>query len=102
MNHSESSKQISLNEKAFAGLFCGACEEESRRNPSTGKWRLVEIVSHSGVEEREDFHANVKLTLEIPTGQLPPAGRNMHPESGMMCAGIFKPARVPVCTSGKY
>ena len=72
MDHSAIIKQISLNGKTFAGLFSGAGEEEARWKPAPGKWCLLEIVSHLYDEEREDFRARVKHTLEAPLEPLPP------------------------------
>ncbi len=53
-----------------------ACEDvgsaESRWQPAPGKWSLVEVASHLLDEERDDFRARLRSTLEDPAAAWAP------------------------------
>ena len=56
----------------FASLLGGVPVEQRTWRPSPEAWNLLEVVCHLHDEEREDFRARVRLTLEDPTAPWPP------------------------------
>ena len=71
MNHSSIIKQLQANAGTFKALFEGASEELRTWKPAPDKWCLLEIVCHLYDEEREDFGARVKSTLQNPSEPWP-------------------------------
>ncbi len=71
MNHSEIISQLELNKGVFKSLFQGLSSEEVLWKPQPDKWCLLEIICHLYDEEREDFRARLKHTLEIPQQPMP-------------------------------
>ena len=69
MDHGEIIERLDRNSLVFASLFEGISREEYLWKPQPEKWCLLEIVCHLFDEEREDFRARLKHTLETP--QLP-------------------------------
>lgn len=65
-------KELSRNQNVFRDLLSGLTADEFRWKQSDEKWCLLEIVCHLYDEEREDFRARVKHTLETPHEPMPP------------------------------
>jgi hypothetical protein len=74
MNNSEIIYNLSLNKNIFHSLLNGIAKEQYTWKPTSEKWSLLEVVAHLFDEEREDFRARLKHTLE--TSQVPMAGIN--------------------------
>lgn len=55
----------------FSGLVGHIDDESARWRESPDRWSLVEIVAHLADEEREDFRARTRLTLESPEQSWP-------------------------------
>jgi len=64
-------EQLDLNKNVFRSLFEGIGKDQIIWKPLPEKWCLLEIVCHLYDEEREDFRARVKHTLEIPGEAMP-------------------------------
>ncbi len=71
MKHSDIIEKLNLNKDVFKDLFEGLSEEEIHWKPQPEKWCMLEIVCHLYDEEREDFRARLKHTLEIPDQPMP-------------------------------
>ncbi len=71
MTHLAITSHLELNKNVFKSLFHGLTNEEILWRPQSEKWCLLEIVCHLYDEEREDFRARIKHTLEIPGDPLP-------------------------------
>jgi hypothetical protein len=56
---------------AFKYLLSELEEEEYTWKPSPDKWNILEIVCHLYDEEREDFKARIKFTMDPPKGPIP-------------------------------
>lgn len=61
--------EMERNQGVFWHLLHGLEKEMYAWKPAPEKWNLVEVVGHLYDEEREDFRARIKHTLENP--QLP-------------------------------
>lgn len=72
MNYTKIINGLSENQTVFKSLLIDLTEETYVWKPNPEKWCVLEIVCHLYDEEREDFRARVKHTLETPTGPLPP------------------------------
>ncbi len=64
--------QLQKNSSVFQGLLENISEAGYLWKQSPDKWCLLEIVCHLYDEEREDFRARVKHTLETPEQAMPP------------------------------
>jgi len=64
--------QLHKNRNVFQGLLENVPKEVYLWRPSPKKWCLLEIVCHLFDEEREDFKARVKHTLETPDEKMAP------------------------------
>jgi len=64
--------ELKRNKTIFKDLFRGLAPEVYLWKPSPEKWNLIEVLCHLYDEEREDFRARVKHTLENPDKPLPP------------------------------
>ena len=64
--------QFEKNKILFENLLINKNEKEFLWRPLPEKWNLLEIVCHLIDEEREDFRARVKHTLENPLKEMPP------------------------------
>jgi hypothetical protein len=71
MNHSEIIGKLALNKNVFESLFAGLTVAEITWRPLPEKWCLLEIVCHLYDEEREDFRARMKHTMETPDQPFP-------------------------------
>jgi len=75
MTHWESSNNIpdelERNRRVFENLFRHKQKEEYLWRPAPEKWCLLEILCHLYDEEKEDFRARTKHTLETPKEPLP-------------------------------
>jgi len=56
---------------AFKYLLSDLTEEEYTWKPDHNKWNILEIVCHLYDEEREDFRARIKFTMDPPAGPIP-------------------------------
>ncbi len=64
-------EELDKNRFVFENLLKNKNEEEYLWKPSPDKWCLLEIICHLYDEEREDFRARTKHTLETPNEPLP-------------------------------
>jgi len=71
MNHSHIVSQLDANLQTFAGLLSTSDPDEITWRQAEKKWCLLEIACHLYDEEREDFRARLKHTLETPQEKLP-------------------------------
>jgi len=71
MDHKKIIDNLSDNVEIFITLLHNKSKTEYLWKPESQKWCLLEIICHLYDEEREDFRARVKCTLETP-GQHPP------------------------------
>lgn len=71
MNHLHIIRQLDANHKTFEGLLAVSDATEITWRPADKKWCLLEIACHLYDEEREDFRARLKYTLETPNEKLP-------------------------------
>lgn len=71
MDHRGIIRKLSDNRETFRSLFSGIKEEQQHWRPAAGKWNLLEVLCHLYDEEREDFRARLKHTLEAPALPLP-------------------------------
>src|SRR5581483_10945078 len=60
-------ENLNRNKEVFKELFSGVSKENYLWKQQPEKWCLLEIICHLCDEEREDFRARVKSTLESPT-----------------------------------
>ena len=65
-------RQLENNQHVFKSLLIDKDEAHYLWRPEPEKWNLLEIVCHLLDEEREDFRARVKHTLENPGKALVP------------------------------
>jgi len=70
-------KELARNKAVFQSLLEGIAPEEHLWKPGPEKWCLLEIVAHLYDEEREDFRARTRHTLETPDTPAPP----IYPEA---------------------
>lgn len=63
--------QLERNKILFETMLINKKEKEFLWRPLPGKWCLLEIVCHLIDEEREDFRARVKYTIENPLKEMP-------------------------------
>jgi len=66
MDHGAIVNKLEDNRDVFKSLFKGVIPEEYLWRPKPEKWCLLEIICHLYDEEREDFRARLKHTLEQP------------------------------------
>ncbi|MBK8498033.1 MAG: DinB family protein [Flavobacteriales bacterium] len=66
MDRSHLIDQLARHAEVFRTLFTGLSAEEIRWKPAPEKWCALEIICHLHDEEREDFHARLRSTLETP------------------------------------
>lgn len=57
--------------EVFRAMFNGLSPEEIRWKPAPEKWCALEIICHLYDEEREDFRARLRSTLETPAEPWP-------------------------------
>ena len=69
--HNQIAQDLARNAEVFKSLFTGLSVEEYTWKPEENKWCLLEIICHLYDEEREDFRARAKHTLETPDDQMP-------------------------------
>lgn len=63
--------QLARNKGVFQSLLEGVPREEYLWKPKLEKWCLLEIACHLYDEEREDFRARTRHTLETPDAPTP-------------------------------
>lgn len=63
--------ELSANKEVFRTLFSGIDKGQRSWKPNPEKWSLLEILCHLYDEEREDFRARLKHTLETPDVKMP-------------------------------
>jgi hypothetical protein len=64
-------QELKQNKAVFKSLLLGISEKEFLWKPTPEKWCLLEVVCHLYDEEREDFRARVKSTLEDASKKWP-------------------------------
>ncbi len=64
--------ELNRNKIVFNSLFENLEKQLYLWKPAPDKWCLLEILCHLYDEEREDFHARVRHTLENPEKPMPP------------------------------
>jgi len=57
---------------ALDALIAGISDADARWKPPSGAWSICEIICHLLDEERDDFGARVRATLEDPSRAWPP------------------------------
>ncbi|GGK13683.1 hypothetical protein GCM10007962_04930 [Yeosuana aromativorans] len=72
--------QLGNNQYIFKSLLVLKSKEEYLWRPQPEKWCLKEIVCHLLDEERDDFRARVKHTLETPLLEMP----SINPEGWVL------------------
>ena len=63
--------QLARQGEVFRALLTGLTAEEQRWRPAPEKWCTLEILCHLYDEEREDFRARLRSTLETPAAPWP-------------------------------
>ncbi len=58
--------QLARNGEVFRTMLTGLTPEEIRWKPAPEKWCTLEILCHLHDEERDDFRARLRSTLETP------------------------------------
>lgn len=58
--------QLERHRDIFKDMFTGLTPSDIRFKPAPEKWCLLEVLCHLHDEEREDFRARLKATLEAP------------------------------------
>ncbi len=66
MNAEALRRELERGGGSIVAACAGLDDDEARWRPATGKWCLVEIVSHLLDEERDDFRARIRSTLDDP------------------------------------
>jgi hypothetical protein len=64
--------RLAAQAEVIAALARGVSDEQARWKPAPKEWSILEVVCHLYDEEREDFRARIRLTLEDPTQDWPP------------------------------
>jgi uncharacterized damage-inducible protein DinB len=60
------------NKSVVSGLAKGISDEQARWRPSANDWSILEVINHLYDEEREDFRARIRLTLDNPAAEWAP------------------------------
>ena len=66
MDHKKIIENLKANRDVFSTILSKKSKHEYLWKPNETKWCLLEVVCHLYDEEREDFRARVKHTLETP------------------------------------
>ena len=72
MNTKYITGELKRNKAVFKDILDGIEKDIYEWKPAPGKWSILEILGHLYDEEREDFRARVKHTLENPELPLSP------------------------------
>ncbi len=64
-------EQLARTPGALAAWLEGLEADRARFKPPSGAWSIVEIMAHLVDEEREDFRARLRLTIESPGKEWP-------------------------------
>ena len=72
MDHSAIISRMQETPAAIGALVSGLTASEFRHKPPSGAWSIVEITAHLVDEERVDFRARLRSTLEDPGRKWPP------------------------------
>ena len=71
MDHVLRIDQLSRHGEVFRALLSALTPTEITFQPAPGKWSPLEVVCHLHDEEREDFRARLRSTLETPAEPWP-------------------------------
>jgi hypothetical protein len=71
MNHSFIINQLQYNKEVFHRIFSDINQDQQIWKLQPDKWCMLEVVCHLYDEEREDFRARAKHTMEHPELPLP-------------------------------
>ncbi len=71
MNATEITNHLESNAEVFKTMLSSKSSQEYTWRPDKASWTLLEIICHLYDEERDDFRARVKNTLETPHLQPP-------------------------------
>ena len=71
MNYQFCLRTLAQNKQAFLSLLADVSKDQFTWKPNPEKWCLLEIVCHLYDEEREDFRARIKSTLEDASKEWP-------------------------------
>lgn len=71
MDHASIIRHLALNKHTFLALFSGTDKAQYSWKPNPEKWNLLEVLCHLYDEEREDFRARLKHTLETHSARMP-------------------------------
>jgi hypothetical protein len=72
MNASAIIRQLDALLPTIDGLIIGLDHTDARWKPPSGAWSILEIICHLIDEERDDFGARLRSTLEDPARAWPP------------------------------
>ena len=72
MDYSSIIYNLKRNSEVFKAILKGLPKEEYLWKPSPEKWCILEILCHLHDEEKEDFRARTKGTLDDPTKEFIP------------------------------
>jgi hypothetical protein len=64
-------QKLADNKEVFRTMLEGINKEQYAWRPAPEKWNLLEVLCHLYDEEREDFRARLKHTLETPDVKMP-------------------------------
>jgi len=65
-------ERLEANAQVFVHLYAAVSAEAAAWKPSPERWSLLEVLCHLLDEEREDFRARLRLTLDDPMADWPP------------------------------
>ena len=71
MTHLQIAIELHRNRSVFEDLLTGTPEDQYHWKPAPEKWCLLEVIGHLYDEERLDFRARVKHTLETVDQPMP-------------------------------
>lgn len=86
------SRNLGRGGAAFAALLDGIPDEVMRRRPAPDRWSPLEILCHLVDEERDDFGARLKSTLDDPSAAWP----SIDPETWVEAHGYNERQPGPV------
>lgn len=64
--------RLETNARVFEQLISGIGPEQGSWKPAADKWSILEVINHLYDEEREDFRARLKNTLDDPSKEWDP------------------------------
>lgn len=66
MEGSQAADRLAANAEVFRHLLASVPKEQARWKPAPEKWSLLEVICHLADEERDDFRARLRATLQRP------------------------------------